>query len=371
MPFCCTPLLKIWEGLPEYRKARGKRHSIAAMLSLICFGLLCGRSSLVAIAHWGRVLSPLHLRQLGLTHRVPPCANTLRTLLLSLDRTELERRFTHWLQQSIEIKGIAIDGKTLRGSRKQGMENAHLLSAVTHGFGCILAQEAVSDKTNEIGALPTLLRRLALEGCIVTVDAMLTQTKLARQIVSAQGHYVMIAKGNQESLREDLKTYIRLETRYGQSLDQVYDCEKSHGRVNERSLSLVVIPPELRDWPGIQQAFIVTRRSQREGKQTNETLYGLTSLPREKASAASVLELVRQHWTIENRQHWVRDVTYDEDRNQTRNPAIAQAMAWFRSMAISLLRWAGLEGIAEAHRFFQAQPAQALRLLKSSSPTFE
>lgn len=370
MPYCCTPLLKIWEGLPEYRKARGKRHSIAAMLSLICFGLLCGCRDLAAIAHWGRVMKPSHLRQLGFTHTLSPCATTLQTLLSAMNQTELEDRFTAWLLTSLEVTGIAIDGKTLRGSRKQGMSNPHLLSAVTHGLGCILAQVAVPDKTNEIGVMPALLKRLALEGRIVTVDAMLTQSKLARQIVAAQGHYVMLAKGNQESLREEMETALRLEARYGSSLDQVYDCEKSHGRVNERSLSLAVIPPELQDWPGIQQAFVVTRRSLRDGQQTEETLYGLTSLPREQANAATVLGLLRQHWTIENRQHWVRDVTYDEDRNQTRKPAVAHAMAWFRSMVISLLRWAGFERIAETHRFFQAQPARALRLLKTSSPTF-
>ena len=258
------------------------------MLSLICFGLLCGCRDLAAIAHWERVMKPAHLRQLGFTHPLSPCATTLQTLLSALDRTELEDRFSAWLLTSLEVTGIAIDGKTLRGSRKQGMEKAHVLSAVTHGLGCILAQVAVQDKTNEIGALPSLLKRLALEGRIVTVDALFTQRKLAQQIVAAQGHYVMLAKGNQESLRQEMETLLRLEARYGEPLDQVYTCEKSHGRLNERSVSLAVIPPDLQDWPGIQQAFAVTRRSFRDGRQAEETVYGLTSLPRAQANAATV-----------------------------------------------------------------------------------
>lgn len=366
----CTPLLKIWEGIPEYRKARGKRHSIAAMLSLICFGLLCGCRNAGAIAHWGRVLKPSQLRQLGFTHPLSPCATTLQTLLLNLNLTDLASRFSQWVVEALDVTAIAIDGKTLRGSRKQGMETSHILSAVTHGLGCILAQIEVPDKTNEIGACPDLLKRLALQGQVVTVDALLTQVEIARKIVKAEAHYVMLAKGNQESLREDLKTFVELETKYGNSLDHVYDCDKSHGRITERSLSLVVIPPPLRDWPGAQQAFVLKRQGLRQGKLTQETLYGVSSLPREEADAARVFGLLRQHWTIENRQHWVRDVTFDEDRSQVRLPAVAHAMAWFRSAAISILRWAGFKNIAAAFRFFQAQPAQALRLIKSGSLTF-
>lgn len=366
----CTPILKIWEGIPEYRKARGKRHSIAAMLSLICFGLLCGCRNAGAIAHWGRLMKPYQLKQLGFTHPLSPCATTLQTLLLNIDLEGLATRFSKWVKEALEVSAIAIDGKTLRGSRKQGMNTSHILSAVTHGLGCILAQIEVPDKTNEISAFPDLLKRLALEGQVITVDAMMTQIEIAKKIIAAQADYVMIAKANQESLRQDLETFVKLEVKYGNSFDFVYDCEKSHGRICERSLSLVVIPASLRDWPGAQQAFMLNRQCFREGKQTQETIYGVTSLSREQADAARVLGLLRQHWTIENRQHWVRDVTFDEDRSQVRLPAVAHAMAWFRSVAISILRWAGFDSIAAALRFFQAQPGQALQLLTLGSMTF-
>ena len=131
-----------------------------------------------------------------------------------------------------------------------------------------------------------------------------------------------------------------------------------------------MIPSALREWPGAQQAFVVERECLRKGKPTLERVFGVTSMSQHQADAAKVLTLVRGHWTIENRQHWVRDVTFDEDRSSVREPKVAHAMAWFRSWAISVMRLAGFQNIAAALRHFQAQPAEALRLLKSHSLTF-
>jgi len=208
------PLIEALAEVPEVRSAQGRRHPLGAILGLACAAMLCGARTYGAIADWGRTHDPALLRALGFSHRKTPCAATLFLLFRRLDRERLEAVLGAWAEQVLAatageagpLEGVAVDGKTLRGSRKQGAPGAHLLSAVSHRLGLTLGQVAVEDKTNEIRLAAPLLRGLLLEGRAVTMDALLTQREVARAILAGGGDYVMLARDNQPQLRQDIAT---------------------------------------------------------------------------------------------------------------------------------------------------------------------
>lgn len=207
------PLLEVLRQIPDPRMRRGRRHPLAALLALACAAMLCGYRSYSAMSEWGRNYDPAFLRALGFTRESAPCAATLFQVFRRLDREELERLLGAWAGQVLaatgvvaEAESLALDGKTLRGSQKQGAPAAHLLSVVSHRLGLTVGQAGVDAKTNEIPVAGVVLEGLILEGRIFTMDALLTQRALAQQIVAGGGDYVMLAKGNQPTLKQDIAT---------------------------------------------------------------------------------------------------------------------------------------------------------------------
>ena len=209
------PLIAVLREVPEVRQRQGRRHPLDAILALACAAMLCGYRSYSAMAEWGRNYDRTLVRALGFTHEPTPCAATLFHVFRRLDRDDLERRLGAWAESVLQatasiaaaaptLEGIAIDGKTLRGSQKQGAPGAHLLSAVSHRLGLTLAQTGVDDKTNEITAAPTVLANLVLTGRVVTVDALLTQRAVAQAIIDGGGDYVMAVKENHPELHADI-----------------------------------------------------------------------------------------------------------------------------------------------------------------------
>lgn len=208
----CTPLpplLEVLRQVPDPRMRRGVRYPLAALLALACAAMLCGYRSYSAISEWGRNYDPAFLQALGFTRESAPCAATLFQAFRRLDRGRLEELLGAWAEQVLAATGtqeepLALDGKTLRGSQKQGAPGAHLLSVVSHRLGLTVAQAGVAAKTNEIPVAGTVLEGLVLKGRICTMDALLTQRALAQQIVTGEGDYVMLAKGNQPTLEQDI-----------------------------------------------------------------------------------------------------------------------------------------------------------------------
>jgi len=334
--------------------------------------MLCGARSYSAIAEWGRNYGTRIAQALGFTHGTP-CAATLHTIFRHVNRDEFEAHLGAWADSVVgslpaapEMPGpaVALDGKTLRGSKKQGAPGTHLLSALAHQVGVTLAQHAVDDKTNEITVVETILHQLVLEGRIVTMDALLTQRQVAQTIVDAGGDYVMIVKENQPQLKADIELVFTLPPA-GDRQESVRTVDVGHGRIETRNLTTSEALVGYSDWPGLAQVFEVGRHviTKKTGTERVEVVYGVTSLSPERATPGRVLELVRGHWAIENKSHWVRDVTFDEDRSQVRCGNIPQVMAALRNTAIGLLRWAGHTNIAAACRRLAAQPAQALALI--------
>ena len=366
------PLIEVFAALPDFRQPRGKRHPLTAIFALACCAMLCGYRSYSAIAEWGRNYGVRIAQALGFTH-APPCAATLHTIFRHVNRDEFEAHLGAWadsvvgsLPRAPEMPevAIALDGKTLRGSKQQGAPGTHLLSALAHRVGVTLAQCAVDDKTNEITAVESLLCQLVLEGRIVTMDALLTQRHVAQTIMDKGGDYVMIVKDNQPQLRADIELVFTLPPA-GDPQATAHMVDIGHGRIEQRNITTSEALIGYSDWPGLAQVFELGRHVMfpKTGKERVEVVYGVTSLCPERATPECLLTLVRGQWQIENKSHWVRDVTFDEDRSQVRCGNIPQVMAALRNTAIGLLRGAGYPNIAAACRQLAAQPLQALALI--------
>src|SRR5438445_9270056 len=340
------PLIEVFAAMPDFRQPRGQRHPLAAIFALACCAMLCGYRSYSAIAEWGRNYGTRIAQALGFTHGTP-CAATLHTIFRHVNRDEFEARLGTWADSvagslpaapATPEVAMALDGKTLRGAQKQGAPGTHLLSALAHHVGVTLAQQAVDDKTNEITAVETILQHLVLEGRIVTMDTLLTQRHVAQTIVDKGRDYVMIVKENQSRLRAAIALVFTLPP-VGDRQDTARTVESGHGRIKQRNLTTSEALVGYSDWSGLAQVFALGRHvlCQKAGEERVELVYGVTSLRPERATPGRLLELVRGHWQIENKPHWVRDVTFDEDRSQVRYGNIPQDMAASRTATIGLL----------------------------------
>jgi predicted transposase YbfD/YdcC len=377
----CRPLKDVVAEIADPRAARGKRHRLEAILALVCVATLCGYRSYGAMAEWGRHYGAGLMAALGFTHPTPPCAATLHRVLRRLDQRQVEAVLGAWAEGVlasvpgpaaegaglVEREGVAIDGKRLRGSHKQGAPGTHLLAAVSQRLGLTLAHEAVDDKTNEITAVQTVLRDLVVAGRVITVDALLTQRAVAQTIVDNGGAYVMVAKDNQPGLRQTIAAVLTTPAHVPgvPPLRHARTEDRGHGRLERRALTVRALLPGDCDWPEARQVFRIERRRIRlcTGEVSTEAIEGVTNLAVEDDSPRALLRFLRDHWRIENGVHWVRDVTFDEDRSHVRCGAIPGVMAAVRAAAIGLLRAHGETNIARACRRNAAQPRRALALI--------
>jgi len=354
----------------EFRKARGRRYELLSVLLLCCVAVMCGYSSQAAIAEWGTNYGGKWLARLGINRRRGPSQPTLHRIFKGLDCEQLERAVGHWAelvlqalkQQPAALEAVAVDGKTLCGSQQQGARDAHLLSALSHRLGVVMAQVAVADQTNEIGQWDELLASLVLEGRIITADSLLTQREIAQSIVDSGGDYLLPVKENQACLREDIALVFAESKLLADTITTARTVDQHGSRIEERRLRASTALVGYTDWPGHEQVLEVERivTDKATGETRREVAYAITSLSSERATARQLLQIWREHWHIENRLHWVRDVTFDEDRSQVRTARIPQVMAVLRNVAISLLRICGAENIAAATRRYAARPALAL-----------
>ena len=374
----CRPLIEILSEIPDSRKEKGKRHPLSSILALACVAMMCGCKTYSAIAQWGRDYDQRFIKALGFTHVKTPCAATFCNVFCNIAIKIMESKLGQWAtsigadasdqegsQKESQEEAISIDGKTLKGSLKQGSSITHLLSAVSHKLGLTLAQCSVDKGTNEIGTIDEILKNLVLEGRIVSVDAMHTQRETSQTIVDGGGDYVMPVKDNQQRLLDDVKTVFEGSCSHLLSKSSANTLDVGHGRIEERSLTSSDALIGYSDWPGLHQVFKVERKFiyKRTGEVHQETVYGITSLTSQEADPDRLLSLIRGHWHIENRTHWVRDVTFDEDRSQVRKGNTPEVMSALRNTVIGLMRYAGEANIASACRRNAAQPSKALELI--------
>lgn len=350
-------LLGLLASVPDPRRPRGIRHALPGILAVAIAAVVSGAQSFTAIGQWAAGADEDLLTALGATRRRVPSESAIRRTLARLDATALDTVLGAWLWTRSHTVGarrvIALDGKTVRGARTADRVAPHLVAALDHHTGAVLGQLAVAAKSNEIPAVRTLLASFDLAGAVVTVDAMHTQTDTAQLIVEAGGDYVFTVKGNQPKLHATCK---RLPWR---DVGAHSVTTRGHGRRVTRTIKVVTAPAWI-DFHGAAQVAQVRRTVTRAGKKTVEVVYLVTSAD---APPATLAAWVQGHWGIENRLHWVRDVTFDEDRSQVRTGAAPHVMATLRNVVISLLRLAGWTNIARALRHHAADQRRPLALL--------
>ncbi|WP_328351756.1 ISAs1 family transposase [Streptomyces sp. NBC_00445] len=358
-------LAEVLDQVPDPRRVRGRRYRLGVLLALCTVAVLSGATSLACIARFAADSGPDLRRRLGLA-ATTPVATTLGRLLSRLDGDALDDAVSAWLarlatdpveEPTPALTGLAVDGKTVRGSRNDGTA-VHLLAAALHASQAVVAQRQVEAKSNEIPAFAPLLDQLDLHGMVVTADAMHTQREHAEHITAASGHYILIVKGNQKKLRKQMK---ELPWREVPLTDRTRDT--GHGRREIRRLKVCTVRPGLL-FPHAVQAIEIKRRrtSRRTGKTSVKTVYAVTSLSPGQATPAQLAALIRGHWSV-GALHHLRDVTFAEDASRIRTGTAPRVMATLRNLAIGLMRQAGWANLAAATDHYRSRPEHALDLL--------
>jgi len=362
--------------LRDKRHPKGMRYSLATVLVLIMLAKLCGEDKPSGIAEWVQSRAKLLVKVLGLRYAKMPHHSTYRRILADcVEASEFEALMSKYLT-SQEGAGrsvvIAIDGKTVRGTIDDASgRGEHLLAAYLPEEGIVLAQVAVDCKENEIKAAPRVLESLDLRRKIVIGDAMYTQRALSIQIVGNGGDYVWLVKENQARLRWDLEKLFEAEEPIPGLIGLPTDfrtaktISKRHGRLEERSIMVSSLLRDYVDWPYMEQAFMLQRRFThlKSGKIQQDVVYGITSLPKEKADPQRLLGIVRSLWGIENGLHYRRDVTLKEDATRLTKGKAGHNMATLNNLLLSILAQRGYRNIASARRRFNADPLAAFTLI--------
>jgi predicted transposase YbfD/YdcC len=306
------------------------------------------------------------LAELGVTHFPGPSKATLHRIFRQLDVANLEQVLQEWWQSWLPGLGpLAIDGKTVRGSGSESQAPVQLLSAFASQVRVVLAERAISH-SDEIEAAVALLQGWNLTGWIVTGDAKLTQKVVVETILAGQGDYVLTAKANQPTLCADIQTLFADPQVVADTITTSRRTDLHGSRIEVRQLAASsALSAEYTGWPGLQQVFRIERLriNKRTGQREQHVVYGISSLRPEQADAKRLAAIVRGHWGIENRLHWVRDVELGEDASRIRTGKAPQVMALFRNVAISLLGVLGYDSPVEGLRHFAWNAAEAVSLV--------
>ena len=363
-------------ALHDQRDARGIRYALVTVLVHVVLAKLAGEDSLRGIAQWVAERQEGLAELLGLAKPQAPCYTTYGRILgraVAVDEFDhVVGGFFAGLPGAGRTVEIALDGKTLRGTIPLGQtRGVHLLAAYCPGEGLVFAQVAVESRENEIVAAPRVLKMLDLQGKIVTGDALLTQRKLAIQIVKAGGEYVFPVKENQPELLADIRTLFEPEpcvkgfSPTTKDLRSAQKVEKGHGRLEKRTLTASRDVNGYVDWPYAEQVFQLEREFKQlnTGQITQAVVYGITSLAVKEADAARLLTITRGHWRIESGLHYRRDVTLREDRSRVRTGHAPQVLAVVNNLVLGLLARLGYTNAPAARRHFAAHLDEAVNLI--------
>ena len=337
-------LFSLFGDMPDPRLNRKRLHNLGDIITIAILSVICGADTWVDMEDYGEANYEWLKSFLELPNGIPS-HDTFNRVFSLLSAKEFEKRFIYWVEITSERiqEHIAIDGKVLKGSgnNRKNKEPIWIVSAWAAEAELVLAHTQVSSKSNEITAVPKLLEILNLKGCIVSLDAMGCQKEIAKQLYENKADYILALKGNQGNLHSEVVNFFdqaeAIDFEYTQ-YDFHESCEKNRGREEKRTLYVtdeIDWLPMKNQWQGLNSIICLVSVRKENGKETTERRYYISSL---QPNAQNHVKFIRNHWGIENKQHWVLDVGFSEDKSQIRNRIAGQNFATLRRLALNLLK---------------------------------
>ena len=322
-----------------------RRHKLIDIITIAICGVICNADSFEHIAEFGRAKQQWLNRFLGLPHGIPS-PDTFERVFARIDPKQFKRCFMQWIEAICDLtKGevIAVDGKTLRRShdKSDGKAAIHMVSAWACANGLVVGQIKTEDKSNEITAIPELLKMLQIKGCIVTIDAMGCQKAIAETIIEKKADYVFSLKGNHSLLHDDVKLFFQTqkETDFKDISNDYYEStDAEHGKIEIRrywTTSDIDWLQNKENWRKLKTICMVERERQFDHKTECETSYYIGSIG---DNAERFAHAVRSHWSIENSLHWVLDVSFRDDESRIRKANAPENMAVLRHIALNMIK---------------------------------
>lgn len=335
-------IVKYFKDIKDYRQIGKIDYPLTEILVISVLAVLCGAEGYADIYQFAKMKLELLKKFLKLENGVPS-QDTFERIFRYIKPKQFEKCFLKLVKDVSKINKeiIPIDGKALRGANDIGESPIYVVSAWAKESGIVLANKKVKDKSNEITAIPEILEMIDIEGCIVTIDAMGCQSKIVKEIVKNNADYVISLKGNQGATKEEVEDFFKgcIELGFGEIKYDYYETlEKSHGRIERRKY---YVTEELEyiqtrnKWSNLKSIGLVHSIVEKDGKQTEEKRYHITSI---KADAKQYANAVRGHWSIENSFNWVMDVVFKEDKSRIRKDNSAENMAIIRRMAMNIVK---------------------------------
>ena len=364
--------------ISDPRGAKGKQYSLVTLLVIIFLAKLAGKDKPDEIADWAKNHAAELAGLLELKRQQMPSHSTIRRVFHTiLDEAEFDRmaQTYHQQEQTGQGKSLAMDGKALRGTRIADQESSdQVLSLYDVQDQLVVAQAAVDTKENEIVAAPRVVEQVAIDGKVITGDAIHTQRAISAKIVERGGDYVWPVKTNQPRLYEDIERLFAPDNpkpgfgKLATDFQTVIKVNYGHGRLEKRTIQTSTMLNAYLDWPGLGQVYRLERKFDwvRQGKVVKSSCaieYGITSLPSVSASPAQVLLYRRRHWGVETGLHYRRDVTFREDSTRMTIGAAGRILATLHNLVIGLIKRAGFDNAAKARRYYDGHIAEAFHLL--------
>jgi len=361
--------LSYFEDLPDVRQAGKVMYPLDEVLLLCLLAVLAGAETITDIARFGDKKLDL-LRRFRPFAAGTPAHDHLGDILATLDAEQFQRCFVAWVASLIGVPEgvVAIDGKTVRRS-KGTKEAIHMVSAFAARQRLVLGQVKVADKANEIVAIPKLLDMLAIEGAVVTIDAMGCQRAIAQKIVDKKADYILALKGNQGSLREDVELFAteqKARDFKDATVSRHETVDGDHGRIETRAVTVIHDIDWLQErhqWPGLNSLVMVESTRQTGDKIERETRFYITSLT---LLAVHVGAFVRAHWAVENSLHWVMDMVFRDDECRLRTENAPANFTTLKHIALNLIRRAKSKDSIRLRRKVAAWDDQFLASLIAS-----
>jgi len=336
-------LMEVLSGIEDTRRNRSVMYPLHEVLIIMLLAVICGATSYAKVEMFGKSKQEWLKTFLELENGIPD-ACTFRNVIKEIDTKKLHEIFCEWMKSVVkEVYGVvAIDGKQARRTKDAKKKPLHVVSAFSAEYGLVIGQLACEEKSNEITAIPKLLEMLEIKGCIVTIDAMGTQTEIAKAVRNKEADYILALKENQKTLYNDVKLYlddVRQEQKLLESENYYKTVEKGHGRIETREC---IISEEIswlhnksawKDLHGIGAIYCTIEKNGIVSKQSHYFIYSCIGL-----NAKQIMKYKRNHWTVENNLHWVLDMAFREDESRARRDNSAENFNVIRQIAFNILK---------------------------------